>query len=515
MTIRPPDVRKAGRSGSTAVGTRRAFLAVVEGSLPRRFGVGLLAFAAACGADASDEGTGTDASEVRVYPDPVHPPAESKSPLFRAAPQSVLSLTLEAPFDRLFARAKEGDPKTVFERGTVTYAAEDRSTVRRAIEVRVRGQSSLSECPFPKLKITFTEDVRGTVWSGLSRVEAGVAKPTKLKIGTHCGPPDLQTELHRVGGGAGPLREAFAYAALDVLGVPTHKVRLARITYVDRAVGPSTPEDLGPTERTSGSPRTIVQSALLLEDDDTLVDRYGATEIFEEDDVDLRPSMAAIGSGHLARHMFGSNLLGNWDWSFEHEPGKDPLHNVQLLRRDAGTAGARLEVVVAYDLDLSSIVTGELDVGVESLLPPDYFAEESAIVRQAILFTQNTRAAESSFVDAGLERVAAGFRLRHTAVNRLLDAWPFDERGRRLAKEHVDAFYRALDPDTLAQPMTARAVAAPGCGELPLGTPVKILETASVASGKRYRVRAIRAMGPSCDGRDVWVPGASLRGRLP
>jgi hypothetical protein len=450
------------------------------------------------GSSEFDDADGLTAAQTPSFVDPVHPAAETKSPLFRAAPGDVLAISIEARFASLFARVTEhadtdatGQAR-VFERGILSYVDANGATVRRAIEVRLRGQTSLSECSFPKMKIRFTEDVRGTVFDGLA---AGPDHASTLKIGTHCRTEATPSELGRVVGDRGPVREAFAYAALAVLGVPTHKVRLAAVTYVD----------------TTNVPRRELHSAFLLEDDDTLVERYGAAQLFEDDD-EVEVRVDRIGSGHLARHMLGEDLVGNWDWFIDRGVMGFSLHNVQLARRtsDRGV----LDIVVAHDLDLSSVVTARFDAAsVDRLFVPGYHEADGAALRQAVRNVQATRVRDASFTDSGLEGVAAGFRRRRDALAGLVERWPFDAESRALARAHVDAFYRALEPALLARPASAREIRPDGCGgAVAAGTPVTILETRSGPRGPSHRVRF---MYIGCHEQDYWVSGSDLRGRLP
>src|SRR5215831_4014767 len=121
---------------------------------------------------------------------------------------TTLSLTLEAPFQKLFAYKGEVDERA-FVPGTLSYKepATGAYVVLRDVAVSVRGHTSRNdeECTFPKLKLK----------------AKGVGA---LRIGTHCGelPDDeLTAKYGRLANEESPWREGVTYRILDALGVPT------------------------------------------------------------------------------------------------------------------------------------------------------------------------------------------------------------------------------------------------------------------------------------------------------
>src|SRR5262249_51824996 len=139
---------------------------------------------------------------------------------------SPVEVSLTASFDTLFAKAQKDPAFSV--KGVLAYA-HGRQTVKiDDVEISVRGRTSKreTECTFPKLKLRFKPGTAdSSIFAGLKGV----------KIGTHCGEqPDgvLSERFGRWANEKAPLREAFVYRLLDVLGVRSFKARPGRITYV-------------------------------------------------------------------------------------------------------------------------------------------------------------------------------------------------------------------------------------------------------------------------------------------
>src|SRR5262249_44403004 len=142
---------------------------------------------------------------------------------------SPIDVSLKAPFDDLFAGAQMDAEYTVA--GTISYkdASSGNNVTIDNVELSVRGRTSKreTECAFPKLKLRFSaaQSVKGSIFNGMKAV----------KIGTHCGDQadgELTERFGRWANEKAPVREAFIYRLLDVLGVRSFKARPARITYL-------------------------------------------------------------------------------------------------------------------------------------------------------------------------------------------------------------------------------------------------------------------------------------------
>ena len=156
-----------------------------------------------------------------------------------------LELRLRAPFDDLFVRGAHDDDYSV--RGSLTYTAADGRSIHLGEVELLRGNTSKqsAECTFPKLKVKLdaASGRGGSIFDGVD----------EFKVGTHCGESpgeQLTRKFGRLANEKAPLREAFVYRLLAIVGVPALQARPARITY----------------EYASGGRRPLVRNAMLLED---------------------------------------------------------------------------------------------------------------------------------------------------------------------------------------------------------------------------------------------------------
>lgn len=382
---------------------------------------------------------------------------------------STLHLTLEAPLQKLFANKKTDDDR-VFVPGTLSFKDPETSSdvVIRDVEVSVRGHTSRNEaeCTFPKLKL---------------RARPGGV----LRIGTHCGeqPDDrLSAKYGRLANEKSPLREGLTYRILDALGVPTLRTRPARITYVDPGAG--------------GAP--LVRGALLLEDDADAMARVGGIRaIGLETFGNVKTRNAANDASRIA---FGEAVIANFDWCLKFAPDDiyrcndpKPLWNILAFeRRNGGTA------LLMKDFDLAGAVVGH-HPWFKTVFNPAFVSPESETAVDVIAQVQRAR---SLYSRAELDALRRGFIERKAAAYRAVDGADVDDKGRALARAHLDAFYDAISDEHFYRPVVARtdvqvykdaARAAEACGPkdiVRVGTPVNPLER----SGQMSQVLLLDAM---------------------
>src|SRR5207244_2432455 len=136
-----------------------------------------------------------------------------------------LTVRLQAPFGDLFSTARD-DNLDYSVAGIITYtdSVSGRDVIVDNVAVSLRGHSSKQEdeCSFPKRKLGFRRSaaLESSIFAGMRAV----------KIGTHCdNRPDgqLTQKFGRLANEKAPLREAAVYRLLDVMKVPTLKVRPA------------------------------------------------------------------------------------------------------------------------------------------------------------------------------------------------------------------------------------------------------------------------------------------------
>lgn len=274
--------------------------------------------------------------------------------------------------------------------------------------LRVRGNSSLQECPFPKLKFKVSKT---------NRTNTPFADAREVRVGTHCAE-----------GGRGPVgrlreeiatyREALTYELMDLLGFTTPRVRRARIDYQDTS--PAGPESTGGWQ--------LTRQALLAEDVEVLAERLGGRALSEDEVTALTD--ARFDEQLIADLRLLHVLFGNWDFQLSTD-GRG-LWNTEVIE----LADNQLRPI-AGDFDLASIVTEEVRVNA----PHDFHPDLSDLERETLFQLGQVRER------VGTERFAAGkarFEAQRVALDsRIADA-VLDEPGRTNAWHHVAAFFDAL-----------------------------------------------------------------------
>ena len=233
------------------------------------------------------------------------PAAAQRPPQPLFASDSVLELRIEADLRNVFKeRGEEGKPYPA----TITMAGVDRAL---PAQLQTRGHYRLrrSTCAMPPLRVRFAKDapeLAGTPFAG----------QRKLKLVTHCQPGrEFEDNL---------VEEYLVYRSYNAITDTSFRVRLARVTYVDRGDAKAEP---------------VTRYAFFIEDDERMAERIGGKILPDQG--------AAPGDLHMALLeplvMF-QYMVGNTDWSI------GALHNIRLVR----TGDAVLPV--PYDFDWSGVV---------------------------------------------------------------------------------------------------------------------------------------------------------------
>jgi hypothetical protein len=399
----------------------------------------------------------------------------------------LIELKLEAPLRELIANTKEEGYSVA---GKLTVGGSGQGDPEGIdVKISARGHTSrqANECEFPKLKIAFPQRGGGPTFAGIKAV----------KLGTHCGDRgdnDLTRRFGRLANEKEPHREALAYRVLRAIGVPTLQARPARVTYIFADDAGSAP---------------LVRNAMLLEDDDEAVHRYGAKAQLTEDRFESAQSVMA--PPDVARLAFAEAMLGNFDWCLRFAPGdryrcddRHPLWNILALVRDSA---ATLPVI--YDFDLTGFVVPR-HIWFTQAFSEDFLPSRSRPEVEVLSQLQRTRtlfdrplldATRKAFID----RKADALRAVRDAI--------VDDEGRRLAETYLAAFYRFLEDDEFYRPVVVAqgtrafldaSQARPACGAasaVPVGTPVsEPLEK----SGALIRVRLLDVLWR-------WAPPAECK----
>ncbi|MBN8246269.1 MAG: hypothetical protein J0L84_02355 [Verrucomicrobia bacterium] len=325
--------------------------------------------------------------------------------------EGVVRLVLQGPLQRHFELAFAGLPDGIFPPvrekpwfpGSVRVAGEEiRATLR------VRGNSSLQECPFPKLKFKVArEDREGTPFAGAREV----------KVGSHCAEGG-RGSIGRLREEAAVYREAMAYEVMHLLGFLSPRVERARVTY----------RDTSPPREGSETGWTLTRNAMLLDDAEVVAERLGGRAL--DDDEITALTDADFDAQTITDLRCFHVLLGNWDFALSVD-GRN-LWNTEVIER----ADGRL-IPVAGDFDLASWVTEE----VQDTVPHDYLPELPLLDRRA---RYELEVLGKSVTPAQFAAAKERFASKRSELESLVQGALVDEVGRTNALRHLTVFQNAL-----------------------------------------------------------------------
>lgn len=354
---------------------------------------------------AADDGGAPDGAPSRWY--------EQTSPL---------SLSLSGAFSDAFLLAHAGTPDGIIPpvrlkdpfAGTGSYENNDGSQRVSPVELAVRGNSSLQECAFPKLKLTFP---------GRSELPNEVFFDTKkVKVGTHCGEEDtVNGTIGRFRNQLATWREEVVYQLARTLGITIMQTRPATIAYTDTSAQP-------------GFDSPLTRKAFLLEHVDELARRLGAVALDDPtncgDDPNPRPDYQAV----LRVKLFHA-LIGNWDWELgpRATDGCGDLWNTEVLVHPNGTL-----TLVPTDFDLSAFVIGRVRNPQNNLL--EVVSRDNAQASARHYLSEAVQGEPKGALDA----LKAEFLGKQAQLLSLIDASLMDEEGKRAGKLLVQGFMTVL-----------------------------------------------------------------------
>jgi hypothetical protein len=329
---------------------------------------------------------------------------------------SVVRLDLTGPFQAHFELAYAGMPDGIFppvRQKPYFDGALSIPALGFPVSLRVRGNSSLQECPFPKLKFKVSSE---------HRVGTPFADAREIDVGTHCAE-----------GGRGPIgrlreqtavfREVLTYEVMQLLDFTTPRIRRARIKYHD-----TTPS----TNESSSVGWTLTRDASLIEDIEVVAQRLEARAL-DDSELESLPG-TAFDVQAVTDLQFFEALIGNWDYGIG--PERQGVWNMEVLEFTTGTN--KTYVPVAGDFDLASWVTAV----VRHISPYDYHPELADIEREALYSLERIRA---EFPSSQFESARQRFTSKRSLIELKVTSAEVDEEGRVNALQHVTAFYGALE----------------------------------------------------------------------
>jgi hypothetical protein len=328
---------------------------------------------------------------------------------------------IEGAFTTAFAAARAGEPDGIFPQprtkdpfaGVLSYVDSNGRTVKLDVELQVRGNSSLHECDFPKLKVKADKTkVGATMFNGAH----------KFKIGTHCAEGGNGT-IGRLRSQIATWRESLVYDIARAADLATLKTKPVTITYVDTVAH---------TE--------LKRKAFLLEHIDIAAKRMGGESVADPE-LFVPAATDKMSNSDIAKAHMLEALVGNWDWNLNasKDANESKFWNVELVK-----TGQQLTPVPA-DFDLSSFVTGDwVKASAISELP----GVADLHVRQAAHYLV-TEAAEK-LSRAELLTARDYMKTKKAAIDGAVANAKIDAAGRKLAQAHVAAFFTALESMELA-----------------------------------------------------------------
>ena len=322
--------------------------------------------------------------------------------------ETVAKLVFQGPFQHHFDLAFAGLPDGIFPpvrekpyfNGIMKYEG-----LVLPVRMRVRGNSSLQECPFPKLKVKISRTNR----EGTPFVDA-----REFKIGTHCAEGG-RGNIGRLREQKATYREALVYELMNVLGFVGPKVRRGEVTFQDTSVGGDN----------AGVGWELTRMGFVFEHVEIVASRLGGRALEDEDIAQLAD--ASFDEQLVVDLMMFHALIGNWDYALSSDG--QGLWNTEVILRPDGSM-----VPVAGDFDLAAWVTGQDRV----TAPRDFLPEAMPHIRQLHFELDRIRqeAGEGRFQLAWNRFLAAQEELEAQICRSQLD-----EEGRQLALVRLGAFF--------------------------------------------------------------------------
>jgi hypothetical protein len=309
----------------------------------------------------------------------------------------LITIELTAPFKLLL---RDRHAKSTYHAGELRFADDHEREIALPVEIRTRGKTRRRKdiCAFPPLRLRFAAGTANTPFEG----------QRTLKLVTHCNNSNSFDQY--------VLQEYLAYRVYNQLTERGHRVRLAKITFVE----------------TAGQVRTT-RFGIFLEDWRAVAARNGLGIEKVKAGVNVE-QLSRPDANRVAVFQF---LIGNEDWSvFRPEPNESCCHNTKPLLAPDGTV-----VPLPYDFDFSGIVDAPYAVAING----------SSNVRLR-------RYGGLCSMSGDLPDSLARFEQQRQAIYALYQNQPEISRLRlKKTLRYLDGFYRVIgDPDKVERQMIRR-----------------------------------------------------------
>ena len=325
---------------------------------------------------------------------------------------SVLDLALTGPFQEHFDLAFAGLPDGIFPPLRQKLYFDGSLGLGDAswpVRLRVRGNSSLQECPFPKIKVKIKRKIR---------LGTPLENARELKIGSHCAEGG-QGNIGRLRHESATFREVLAYEAMQTLEFLSPRIRRAKIEYQDTS-------DPGAPARTGWK---LTRMAFIMDHVEVLAESLNGRALEDEEIGAL--SEAGFPLQLITDLELFHVMIGNWDYGLSSDG--TGLWNTEVIELPNKTL-----VPIAGDFDLASWVTGNIRV-----TPPRDFLPELDDMERQIRFELDRIHTEygDELFNHGRER----FQSKRATLVDLVNKAAMDTEGRDFVRNHLEVFFEILD----------------------------------------------------------------------
>lgn len=333
-----------------------------------------------------------------------------------------LNIEIEAPLAELFAQKDDVEypaNKNLFTTGSLSYQDQSKNTHRISVKIYLKGFSTLSNCPFPKLELKMnSQDVKGTLFSSMDSID----------LNTHC-TEEKDTRLEdRFKASVNNHREALIYRMAHTLEIPTLQARPVFVRYKKTKI-----------PVVDQNPKAY--QAFFLEDMSHLRRRLNGKEVkgietlFKNAEIAANPKKASqyrfkdiqsspqVDVEDVTRIALFQAMIGNGDW---------------FIKVDAEHGGAGSNKIRLWNIKILELPTGKW------VLFPQDFGISYPLMGDSLTDLEPTIFGAAG--EASQKKLIRVFLNKKTELYQLLETLKNDPQGAENFQKTLDHFYQNLEP---------------------------------------------------------------------
>ncbi|MES2802871.1 MAG: hypothetical protein V4654_10290 [Bdellovibrionota bacterium] len=377
-------------------------------------------------------------------------------------------------------------------------------------KINVRGNTSLFDCTFKKLKLKLNKDIADQQTPFLMN--------TTLNLGTHCGDQsDTQrTRVGRLANQNAAVRESFAYQLLKILEVASQETKTIKMTYID-----------------SKTQIQTTRMAFFLEDPDFAARRLGGQKISDEEwdqSMDIE-SYKKFRYEDVAKAYFAQILIGNKDYGLPLPAflnGSEPIffnnesemsrYNFKIVKWADGT-----ETPMPYDFDLAGMVNDSDSLKKKTFIEPQLalFADGLRPYEMNALFQlQKLRTLFSRKI---LDQTVQHFVSKKSLLIQVTQAASdLRETDRKIILKYINSFYSLLEKKLYTSVVMSKNTnfyfsedkSTKCSSKIPIGSPVRVINDSGplkkVVILDIYKTFVDDEFLETCAGKVGWISAKTL-----